>query len=631
MYLNEIRLWNFRKFGVDTDDLDDHKPAVVIMLNPGLNVLIGENDSGKTTFVDAIRHLLGTQSREWFRLEETDFNGSGDDRSRKLRIEGVFRGFSDQEAAPFLEWIGFEGQEGQQEYVLIARFSAERKANRIVHYWRAGPDPIGTQMDPEARELLRGTYLKPLRDAENELTPGQRSRLAQIFSAHALFRKPTSEAASNEHELEKIFGRANDEIREYFSLTNKEAEGYKVMQTVNSLLEEFFPQGDSPESTVDISGGELSDILKRLMLTISENPAGLGSLNLLYIAAELLLLQDADYHGLRLGIIEELEAHLHPQAQLRLISLLQKKATKEKWGQFILTTHSTTLGASIDLRNLIICKGFEAFPMAATYTELSQKNYDYLGRFLDATKANLFFARGVILVEGDAENLLIPTLAEIIGRPLHRYGVSIVNVGSIAFLHYANVFQRKDGKGMGIRVAVVTDKDMKPIEWEEENGKTTTPADREAKEKLKGEWADNLTKGGTKCFMSPNWTLEYEIALSRFKKQFYKAVLIADKISNSVTGEPKEEKYTEVEEQAEANYSKWGTDLRDDPRSEQKIAYEIYKKTMIDKEISKAIVAQVFAEMLSDSPQNMIREDLLDSEQLRYLVDAICHVTEPLP
>ena len=64
MYLSELRLWNFRKYGVDTDDLDGINPGVIVLLNPGLNVLIGENDSGKTAIVDAIRHLLGAQSRE---------------------------------------------------------------------------------------------------------------------------------------------------------------------------------------------------------------------------------------------------------------------------------------------------------------------------------------------------------------------------------------------------------------------------------------------------------------------------------------------------------------------------------------------------------------------------------------
>ena len=79
--------------------------------------------------------------------------------------------------------------------------------------------------------------------------------------------------------------------------------------------------------------------------------------------------------------------------------------------QFILSTHSITLASKIKLANLIVLKGKEAFPMSSEYTKMTPADYNFLERFLDATKANLFFARGLILVEGDAENLLVPAIA----------------------------------------------------------------------------------------------------------------------------------------------------------------------------------------------------------------------------
>ena len=48
--------------------------------------------------------------------------------------------------------------------------------------------------------------------------------------------------------------------------------------------------------------------------------SGLGTLNLLCIAAEMLLFNNQK-KGLKLALVEELEAHLHPQYQLRLICL----------------------------------------------------------------------------------------------------------------------------------------------------------------------------------------------------------------------------------------------------------------------------------------------------------------------
>ncbi|MCI5192008.1 MAG: DUF2813 domain-containing protein [Candidatus Electrothrix sp. AU1_5] len=633
MFLSELRLWNFRKYGVGTDDFDGVDPGIMVPFNEGFNVLIGENDSGKTAIVDSIRHLLGTQSREWYRLDESDFYGSEKNRAKKLKIEAIFQNFTPKEAAPFLEWMGFEERNGKQEYVLTLRFTAERKVDRIITNLRAGADPVGSQLDGEARELLRITYLKPLRDAESELTPGRRSRLAQILAAHKLFQKTPSAQSEQKHKLEEIVEEANTAIKEYFSAKDEEAHGYEIMRTVNGYLEDFFSDGDCPPTAdISISGGNLGEILRRLSLELEENPTGLGSLNLLYIATELLLLQSSDFQGLRLGIVEELEAHLHPQAQLRLIDFLEKQAAEEIRGQFILTTHSTTMGASIDLKNLLICRGSKVFPMAPKFTDLYPKNYDFLHRFLDATKANLLFARGVILVEGAAENLLVPVIAEIIDRPLQRYGVSIINVGSTAFLHYAKIFSRKDGQHMDIPVAVVTDMDVKPLEWEDGKGNSPTKEDVVEKQAKRRDYvSQEFDRGSVKAFLPCNWTLEYDIALDpTFTYCFYESVLWAEKLSNAKTGEPQKKKAGEVWNKVQEDIGKWEKCWDGDSRKSEKIAFEIYHQTMLGKDISKAITAQVFAEKLANRKQRKeIATTILNSERLKYLVDAICYVTKP--
>jgi putative ATP-dependent endonuclease of OLD family len=392
------------------------------------------------------------------------------------------------------------------------------------------------------------------------------------------------------------------------------------MKSLSGYIQDFFPEDDDRSASVSISGGELSDILRRLELALGENPSGLGSLNLLYIAAELLLLQSGDFNGLRLGLIEELEAHLHPQAQLRLIKFLEGKADR---GQFILSTHSTTLGSSIDLKSLIVCKGKNVHPMGPDYTQLEERNYGFLQRFLDSTKANLFFARGVILVEGDAENLLVPAIAEKIGRPLHRYGVSIVNVGSTAFLHYAKIFQRNDGSAMDVKVSLITDMDGKPIEWKDEKGKNPTAKEVSEQKTARRKSLSEYTENKTQVFVAPNWTLEYEIALSGQRKRFYQSVLWAEKIDNSKTGIPQSKKWDEVKAKRDEDFEQWEEELEGDDRKREIIAYRIYREVMLDKHISKAITAQKFAESLADTNA----ENLKKSKRLKYLLDAIYHVT----
>ncbi len=59
MYLSILRLWNFRKYCAGAGN----EPGVEVHFQDGVNVLIGENDSGKTAIVDAIRYVLRTQRR----------------------------------------------------------------------------------------------------------------------------------------------------------------------------------------------------------------------------------------------------------------------------------------------------------------------------------------------------------------------------------------------------------------------------------------------------------------------------------------------------------------------------------------------------------------------------------------
>ncbi|WP_292392984.1 ATP-dependent nuclease [Methanoculleus sp. UBA303] len=627
MYLSELKLWNFRKYGINGESIESSLPGVTVQFHEGMNVLIGENDSGKTAIIDAIRYTLGTQSGEWIRLDESDFHTEDGKRTQELRIECTFRGFTDQEAGRFLEWLGNEDAEGSKRYVLKVRYAARIKGNRIVTDLRAGQDQIGIPIDGDARALLRITYLKPLRDADAELTPGRRSRFAQILKAHTLFQKD----GPNRHKLEAIFDDANKAIVDYFKHKGDGSDASEMMKMLNTYVEAFFPQNEPHSPSVTISGGDLFDILKRLSLSLDINPSGLGAANLLFMATELLLLQSEENVGLKLALIEELEAHLHPQAQLRLIHYLKEKSTT---GQYILTTHSTTMGSSIPLENLILCKESKAFPMGSNYTTLERKNYDFLQRFLDATKANLFFARGVLLVEGDAENLLIPTIAKIIDRPLHRYGVSIVNVGSTAFSHFVEIFRRQDGEPMGVKVALITDMDVKPLEYSEIAEKKQTKEEIDAAKINRKRNLLRFANDEIKVFVSPNWTLEYEIVLSpQFRTDFYRSVLWAEKVANSQSGVPQEGKANKVDETVQSNLKGWLDTWDGDPRKSEKIAFEIYKKQMLGKEISKAITAQVFAQFLEDKIAveglKSLKSDLQAASSLQYLLDAIYHVTEP--
>lgn len=651
MYLSELKISNFRKFG----EGENNNPGLYLKFNSGLNLLVGENDSGKTAIIDAIKMVLFTQSYEYYRLEDEDFhipsNVDEGERAKELRIECVFRGFQPSEAKNFLEWISIEmDPEGKFQYYLRVFLIGRRENGRVYRDLKAGSDEQGTSLDGKARDLLRIVYLRPLRDAEFELSPRRNSRLSQILYSHSDF------SDKENHPIREAIKEANEKIEAYFEEkedpeteekertkdqeetgeTEVKENGTKIVNNINEYLSHFSSENNPLKSRISIADMNLKSILEQLSLNLSINKVGLGSDNLLFIASELLLLKREKYTGLKLTLIEEIEAHLHPQVQLRLIEYLQQESKIQKSDekvQLILTTHSPNLASKVNLKNLIICKNGKVFNMGEEYTKLEKGDYLFLERFLDVTKANLFFAEGVILVEGDAENLLIPTIAKIIGLPLSKYGVSIVNVGSTAFLRYSRIFQRSRSEEIvSTPVAVITDCDARSDFY-------YTAENKNQKEKVKKQPELNYSKRveyaikdkeshyngyPVKAFISNDWTLEYAIALSNLKKDFYRAVLRGKKIQNSNAITLTEEKKNEVDKEVESDFKNWNDEGWDDKR----IAFEIYNNTQLKGKVSKAIVGQCFAEILEEySDQSELRDKLISDSNFKYIIDAIIYTT----
>ncbi|MEP6361041.1 MAG: AAA family ATPase, partial [Balneola sp.] len=523
MYLSNIKLWNFRKFGSQDFNLDS--PNLDLDFQPGLNVLIGENDSGKTAIVDAIKLVLKTHSYEWIRYEFNDFF---EDKNR-FRIELLFKNLSDEEAKNFTEVLGWHEEKGNKFPYLRLILDVSRNEDRVLPSdVKAGVDDEGYQLSAESKEYLKATYLKPLRDAESELIAKRNSRISQILQGDDAFKN-----VGNEHILVFIFESLGKDLIDYFSgeytytetddETGEETdvtpqEGKAIKNRIDDYVKSFFSKNYEVEfETVQ---NNLKSILEKISLTLfnDKNP-GLGTLNRLFMAAELLHLDKPNWDGIRLGLIEELEAHLHPQAQMKVIERLNMIDKI----QLILTTHSPNLASKVLLNDLIICKGSSAFPMGEDFTKLDKEDYKFLEKFLDTTKANLFFAEGVILVEGWAEEIIIPSIAKHIGLSLTEFGVSVVNVASTAFLRYSKIFQRQtdqDSPIIDVPVAVITDLDLKPGEATVKNEDGISAKDltiNAKKEKYNGQ--------NDKTFVSPEWTLEYCLAKSPSLSKVYEKTL----------------------------------------------------------------------------------------------------------
>lgn len=618
MILRTIKIWNFRSIGKGENEL----PGLEVEFDPRLNLLIGANDSGKTAIIDAIRLCLGTQTYDQMRVDVEDFYQDPETKQRatEFKIECWFTDFSNEEAGQFLEWINLT--DGKRVELKIW-LTAINKNNRIITNLRAGIDDEGQYLIGEARDLLRVTYLKPLRDAEIELSPGYRSRLYQILKSHPVFEKKNP---VDKHPLEKYFDAASQLVLEFFekdtlekredlNIEGNEKGGQKIKQIFNEQTNNFLEQGDNRKPEIKITPNELNAILRKLELIIDENKPGLGSLNILYMVAELIHLQRENYLGIRLALIEELEAHLHPQAQLRVLkSLLSQNNNKT---QYILTTHSTQLGSSIPLEHIKLILNSKVYSLDGNSTSLNKDDYRFLERFLDSTKANLFFAKSIIMVEGVSENIIIPTLAEILNRPLHKYGVSIVNVGSKAFLRYCNIFKQNNGNSIPIKVAVVTDLDLnldlninENVNDDERNQKIT---------EIKKKYDSNDCY--IKTFVSPFRTLEYDIATGNLYKEIHQAIQIAKKIHSKKDWISDEEEKSVKQNIPEVN--------KNDIHERAKIIFEPLEKH----QASKSVAAQWFSKILNDDKGSIlekIKKDYKNNNGIKYIVETIEHVTEKI-
>ncbi len=637
MYLQKITAENFRVFGDAASGT-----ALDWTLNKGLNILVGENDAGKSAVIDAIRQILWTTSFESYRLTESDFHVQGLNRADALTIEVILKGLTEEQEASALEWLTHEA-DGTCSLVLNlhARWLPPQgtRRGRVDVLTRSGRGGVGPEIGAVVREMVRATYLRPLRDVEAEMRPGRMSRLSQILAAHrGIEGQERSDFQLTDppvvpETLVGLMAFAQHHIGEHKVIR-------EVQKDINdNYLGNFALGGDELKARIRIApDGGLTPILERFELGLvppsGVEPSmrcsrGLGYNNALFMATELVLLRDGDELGLLL--VEEPEAHLHPQLQERVMNLLSKYATEQADGgqrvQVVLSTHSPSLAAGANIEAMTLVERGRTYSLAVGETKLQSSDYDYLRRFIDATKSNLFFARGVAIVEGPAEALLLPAIAEACGASFTKHGVSVVNVGDVGLYHYARILQRQDEKvHLHMPVACITDRDIVPdaahyVPRPKDKTRKRFESDFDEKE-VAAHVAKRVKRaegGSTRVFVSDRWTLEYDLA------RFGCARLLHVAVQMAVTAKSKGERLTEVEETAAmaAAEDSWKV-LQERRLPSDVLASEIYQP-LFEKDASKAVSAHYAAFLLQTGHYGSGQELL--SKLPPYLQRALAHLT----
>lgn len=501
MHISKLTLVNYRNF-----------KNTSLIFQRGVNTIIGENGAGKSNILRAIRLLLDDNMvRAAYRLEESDFSRALDEwRGHWIIISMEFDDLSPDEAVQALFLHGTAGIDAgpisKATYNLIFRPKKEirLKLAAVGDFDNAGMQAIRDDItiedyetiftgrssvdfgDPAVYQRIVGDFDSCVFDSETEFpeigakVPGflsvtkevsltfiqaLRDVVAEFHNNRTnplltLLKSKSGEI--NAADLVPIVGQVRD--------INSAIEGLKDVQYVREHIREtikdtagetYSPASLSIRSDLPEEAEQLFQSL-RLFVGESEdgyegtiNELSLGGANLIYLTLKLL---EFKYQREKMAIanfllIEEPEAHIHTHIQKTLFDRIAYDDA-----QVIYTTHSTHISEVSNVSNVNIlgrCGAFcEAYQPA---TGLDAVQVTSIQRYLDAVRSNLLFAKSVILVEGDAEEILIPVLVKrILGLSVDELGISVINIRSTGFMNVAVLFH---DTRIRKRCAIVTDLD----------------------------------------------------------------------------------------------------------------------------------------------------------------------------
>lgn len=482
MYLSELIIGGFKGFG----------EPFKIEFSKGMNILVGENSSGKTAVVDAVRMLMMEDEFGRTSISDMDFHrpfSKPTSVAGSISIQCVFDGLTKKESTAFLPW-------SIDDKRTSLNLTVDNKQTSKGFYKRRmwGGESHSSIFEWELFDSINCIYLPPLRDAEFKLKEGRFSRLARLLKKLNRGDLESHRKQSKLHPLEEDVKTFNESLSE-----DENKAIYKANKVIKGKLKEAMGSVFGQETIIQFSEVNFDRIVENLRLlffpditvnastdmfrSLEEN--SLGYNNLLYLATVLAeLTSDGEEEYLKVLLIEEPEAHLHPQLQTKLLHYLDTTA-HERDVQVIVTTHSPVFSSAISVESIIHLQRIGESSSVATPIAkcgLPQESIDFIDRWMDLTKSILFFSKGVILVEGIAEAMLIPELAvkvikdynskvadnadvpQIEGNTLEELGISVINMNGIYFKHFMQLFcsiEKSKGLNLPLKCSGITDNDPK--------------------------------------------------------------------------------------------------------------------------------------------------------------------------
>ncbi|MCH4896471.1 ATP-dependent endonuclease [Marinilabiliaceae bacterium JC040] len=503
MYISKVSLVNYRNFASEN-----------FKFNKGINTIIGENGSGKTNLFRAMRLLLEDSSYQYaYKLNENDFNRNLKDwRGHWIIISMEFSELSSDEAIQSLFVHGFgvidkdcivdkaaynlffrpkkdirlklsELKEGDKDGLAkilnnitikddyetffsgksIVDFNDEEVYKDLVGdfdkvKFKANIDTskYGIKIPHQlsiAKEISF-TFIKALRDVVSDFHNNRTNPLLSLLRSKSGDIDDTDFAP-----IKEIVNNLNEKIE---TLPDVHMIRNDIKETINDAVgETYSPAFLSIKSSLSNEADRLLQSLRLFIAEPNESYEGdihelsLGGANLIFLTLKLLeyKYQKSKETFANFLLIEEPEAHIHTHIQKTLFENLDYGDT-----QIIYSTHSTHISDVSNVSNMnILGKKQNSAEVFQPSNGLETEELMKVQRYLDAVRSNLLFAKGVILVEGDAEEILIPKMIkEIFGISLDELGISLINIRSTGFKNVAQLFHEDRIRR---RCSIITDLD----------------------------------------------------------------------------------------------------------------------------------------------------------------------------
>lgn len=503
LFISRVVIKNFRNFK-NVDVCLGHK-----------QIIIGENNVGKTNFLRALQLVLDpTLSDEDRMLQESDFNDSIKnpmENKEEILIEIYIDNYDQNKTilAVFQDATVMT-KDGKEVLKFTYRFFPYINEGGVAEYQYniyKGNDET-KKFGSYERKYLNIKVVKALRDVEGEMKNSRTSPIQKMLKNYAIDKQDLEHIAEEYRKNgEKILN-----LDELVDLTNNINKRFGMVLGNNDF--------DVSLRAMEINPAKVLSSLKLLMAQRNTTEISLGLNNILYISMILQLLQDktipslikaekymelssipggdilkATYEeskngnyflnddisesqqeklytfmsknmpiskGVTILAIEEPEAHLHPVNQ----RLIYRDVIQNSSNSVLLTTHSTHITAIAPIDSIVHLhddgeRGTEIHATAAM--PISDGEFLDVERYLDVKRGEIYLGKAVLLVEGIAEEYLIPKFANLLGKPLDEKGIIVCNINCTNFTPYVKLLRSLD-----IPYAVITDGDYYYENEEEE-------------------------------------------------------------------------------------------------------------------------------------------------------------------